>query len=433
MSSIFDAADDLDSIPGLEPTTQTTKPASTARSGGAFADLEDDDFPDLGADQPVSDGRQEHTSTGDHYVEDDADDVFGQHRHSTQVDTRTADTAQPGRRAPQRSQHAAPASQRLPFAERAQPLPDPDDIDGFGAEPEMGEEVDAYDDGSAPRVPVWNRLIMPMGVGILALVAATVGYLYVLPMFTGGSNQTVVVNTLPPRQTRPLATTTPQPTMGGQIAAAVPTPAPVQQPADAATIPGTPTPVTTVPAAAAEAVEPPQVTRAVEKPSSMIAADMKAMTDRMAALEGKIAEVDQMRAANDNLRNSLQSALAQQAESEKRLDAMAKEVDSLKGALSSAQHAATRAQAAAASAAKAAAAPSAPVAVADEAAPPLKPVVLDGYVLKGVAQNSAWLDSGHGIVKVSVGDALPSAGVVKAIRQTTNGWIVVTSMGIIRP
>src|SRR3546814_6452953 len=90
----------------------------------------------------------------------------------------------------------------------------------------------------------------------------------------------------------------------------------------------------------------------------------------------------------------------------------------------------------AARAAKAEKAEVKPVAVAVNA-PPLKPAILNGYVLKGISQAgshvAAWIDTGKGLVKVSSGDKLNEAGVVREVRDTGIGWVVLTTQGLVVP
>ena len=63
--------------------------------------------------------------------------------------------------------------------------------------------------------------------------------------------------------------------------------------------------------------------------------------------------------------------------------------------------------------------------------PPMKPPIIEGVSLKGVAGDVAWLSSKAGVFEVKVGDPVPNGGDVTAFRQYRGDWIVVTTSGII--
>jgi hypothetical protein len=72
-----------------------------------------------------------------------------------------------------------------------------------------------------------------------------------------------------------------------------------------------------------------------------------------------------------------------------------------------------------------------PAAVSSDAVPPMKPPIVEAASLKGVAGDMAWVSTKSGVVEVRVGDVVPNAGKVVAIRNYRDQWIVVTTDGLI--
>jgi hypothetical protein len=73
-----------------------------------------------------------------------------------------------------------------------------------------------------------------------------------------------------------------------------------------------------------------------------------------------------------------------------------------------------------------------PVASFDSVIPPLKPIIVNGVVLKGVSRDVAWIKVGDAqTIEARVGDELPKGGKVVAIRNYRGDWVIVTSEGII--
>lgn len=64
---------------------------------------------------------------------------------------------------------------------------------------------------------------------------------------------------------------------------------------------------------------------------------------------------------------------------------------------------------------------------------PSKPMVVDGYALKGVSRGMAWIDTGYGIIQVGVGHSIDGVGKVQRIAQGQGNWMVVTDAGLILP
>lgn len=72
-----------------------------------------------------------------------------------------------------------------------------------------------------------------------------------------------------------------------------------------------------------------------------------------------------------------------------------------------------------------------PTPAASDAVPPMKPPIVETATLKGVAGDLAWVSTKSGVVEVRVGDTVPNAGKVVAIRNYRSQWIVVTTDGLI--
>jgi hypothetical protein len=72
-----------------------------------------------------------------------------------------------------------------------------------------------------------------------------------------------------------------------------------------------------------------------------------------------------------------------------------------------------------------------PAAASSDAVPPMKPPIVEAASLKGVAGDMAWVSTKSGVVEVRVGDVVPNAGKVVAIRNYRDQWIVVTTDGLI--
>jgi hypothetical protein len=63
--------------------------------------------------------------------------------------------------------------------------------------------------------------------------------------------------------------------------------------------------------------------------------------------------------------------------------------------------------------------------------PPMKPPIVEGVSLKGVAGEVAWISTKSGVVEVKVGDDVPNGGKVVSFRNYRGDWIVVTTIGLI--
>lgn len=63
--------------------------------------------------------------------------------------------------------------------------------------------------------------------------------------------------------------------------------------------------------------------------------------------------------------------------------------------------------------------------------PPVKPQILKGLNLKGVANNMAWVDTVSGVVEVKEGDNIKNGGTVVKIKKYRDKWYVITTTGLI--
>ncbi|MNU30474.1 hypothetical protein D3C71_189740 [compost metagenome] len=63
--------------------------------------------------------------------------------------------------------------------------------------------------------------------------------------------------------------------------------------------------------------------------------------------------------------------------------------------------------------------------------PPMKPPIIEGVSLKGVAGDVAWISTKSGVVEVKAGDDVPNGGKVVSFRNYRGEWIVVTTDGLI--
>lgn len=388
--SIFAADDDaddnfdIDGIPGIETGSVAGSRTSVFDNDG---DFEVENFGDLGGDQPVSLPEAAETDTG----------FPGR---GVQIEPENAVRTQ---RAPRR-----------PLSEPPVPIEDGDfDEMSFGEEDDFPNSADEEQMSDETRSPAsrFQKFILPGAASFVALAIAVAAYAFFLP---SGNEKTssLQIPVTSPIKPLPAAGEAPQ---GASAPSEAPAPASIE-----------------VPAEASAALLPPKVEKAVEQPGSMIAADMKAMSDRLDAIDARVAtslaDIGKAQEAGKTEFLDVQSSFSSRMAA---LETAISEIRSDLTDLKKFRAIQTQKNQVAVAAPQPARAP-APKVDTDNA-PPLKPAIIESYVLKGVAQNAAWLDSGRGIVKVSPGDALPGAGVVKSIRQSEGTWMVVTSLGIIRP
>jgi hypothetical protein len=64
-------------------------------------------------------------------------------------------------------------------------------------------------------------------------------------------------------------------------------------------------------------------------------------------------------------------------------------------------------------------------------AKPVKPPVVEGWVLRGVADGVALVEGRHGVIEIEPGDSLPGIGRIHEIKRQDGHWVVVTPKGLI--
>lgn len=62
---------------------------------------------------------------------------------------------------------------------------------------------------------------------------------------------------------------------------------------------------------------------------------------------------------------------------------------------------------------------------------PLKPAIVEGWVIRDAAQGTALIEGRSGLLEVYVGDSIPGVGRVDAVRRQDGKWVVVTAKGLI--
>lgn len=63
--------------------------------------------------------------------------------------------------------------------------------------------------------------------------------------------------------------------------------------------------------------------------------------------------------------------------------------------------------------------------------PPKRPTLITSWVVRDVYNGVALVENARGSMEVALGDTIPGAGTVKAIERRGNGWIVITSRGLV--
>jgi hypothetical protein len=79
----------------------------------------------------------------------------------------------------------------------------------------------------------------------------------------------------------------------------------------------------------------------------------------------------------------------------------------------------------------AASGPESPAAPMPSEAKPVKPPVVEGWVLRGVADGVALVEGRHGVIEIEPGDSLPGIGRIHEIKRQDGRWVVVTPKGLI--
>lgn len=272
--------------------------------------------------------------------------------------------------------------------------------------------------------------------GVVGVAAAAVAVVYGGPMFMGGGD-TISVNQPAPIQTAAPAfptTLPPDDKAGQEVAAAKPVPAPV--------VPATPVvappavdaapsaPELTLDLPAAPAVDVPQAPIVGGKAPVAIPVMPKPAADPIDDLVGGSDRggIDAVKSAPVELQSD---PVPSGRDFGKEIDALVARLDGIEDrVVKLADGFDNFVQA------KVESVPSQPVVqtpapVAPDAVPPLKPPIIESASLKGVAGELAWISTKSGTIEAKVGDTVPNAGKVVAIRNYRDQWIVVTTDGLI--
>lgn len=377
----------------------------------AFTDL-GDDFGDIKTDEPIP-----------YDFGSDADDLPSGHKITDYSDDEPAD--------PFGGAYAAADTN----ADEEEEAFDPFNMQG-GREPDDVEEIVNSD--QEPVAEKTKSKFMTYAMSAAAAVIAVAGIVYVAPSFMGSAPQQVAEvqpvqeeappfpSTLPPQApTPPVAAAPVQDTVAAPAPPAlepVATPAPVPSAEPVLSLPEVPsTPV------AAPTEEPPVLVEApiaIDPLDGLVGGKERGGIDALkdtAAVATPVVTPTPVKQADPASAPEI-SAL------ERRLAALEGKVDRLSDSFDN--YVETSLKVAPSASLPAAAPVSAPQALGD-IVPPLKPQIIEGVVLKGVAGEVAWLSGKAGVFEVKVGDPVPNGGNVVSFRQYRGDWVVVTTDGII--
>lgn len=300
---------------------------------------------------------------------------------------------------------------------------------------DVGQAVAAEAPTSGQGVLAKHRNLL---LGVVGVAAAAVAVVYGAPMFLGGGPAVTVTQPAPIQTAEnTFPTTLPTQSTAGRetapVAATPPVfapPAAVEKPAQA---PSAPTlsidlpaaPSTGLPALPATATQPADLPAA--KPPVLV------KTDPVDDLVG-----GSDRGGIDAVKTPVVAAPPSAAPSDgrdyaKELDALIARFDALEGKvdkLADGFDAVIQANGPAAREDRSQVA-EVPAAASSDVVPPMKPPIVEAASLKGVAGDLAWISTKSGVVEVRVGDSVPNAGKVVAIRNYRDQWIVVTTDGLI--
>ena len=76
-------------------------------------------------------------------------------------------------------------------------------------------------------------------------------------------------------------------------------------------------------------------------------------------------------------------------------------------------------------------APEIPAAATPGEAKPVRPAVVEGWVLRAVSDGVALVEGRHGVIEIEPGDSLPGIGRINEIKRQDGRWVVVTPKGLI--
>lgn len=316
---------------------------------------------------------------------------------------------------------------------------DEESIDPF-AVPEAGSAADAEEE-AAPAEPKKSSKLVTYLMAAAAAVVAVGGIAYVMPSFLGGGSPVEVAEVQPaqiPAESFPAALPVEnkaQPEIApAEVAAANP---------PALAIPASPTsadpadltpPALALPDLPEAQPEKPAENTAVTLPQPTVtaAADPKpvapAKEDPFKDLVGgkERGGIDAMKDKEPVVAVAAPSVSSDEvAKLSARLDALEGKVDRLADSFDNFVQTPVK------EAPKATATADVAAASADDVTPPMKPPIIEGVSLKGVAGDVAWISTKSGVVEVKAGDEVPNGGKVVSFRNYRGDWIVVTTDGLI--
>jgi hypothetical protein len=276
--------------------------------------------------------------------------------------------------------------------------------------------------------------------GVAGVAAAAVAVVYGAPMFLGGGPAVTVTQPAPIQSAdNSFPTALPSQSSAGQEVAqarpqampipALPTPAvPASKPVTPATEP------LSIDLPAAPSLDLPKVVPVEQAPEHIGSKPVKADIAKFDPVDDLVGGID--RGGIDAVKSApvASNAPAGGRDYGKDIDALISRLDSLEGKVEQLADGFDKVvQAKPSTVVTPAGAPAVevPAPASSDSVPPMKPPIIETASLKGVAGDMAWVSTKSGVVEVRVGDVVPNAGKVVAIRNYRDQWIVVTTDGLI--
>lgn len=321
-----------------------------------------------------------------------------------------------------------------PFASDTASYDNNDDgvTDPFATENPDEEELLIEEGAVAERGAGSSKFKMYM-VSAAAVVVAAFSVVYVAPAYLGGNQPSEVVASAPiPDETPQFPSALPtMATAGTEVAEIAPSDPVVTspvlvQPAAEAPVQTTDAPLTIpsldpAPAVTTPVINEPSATLPVADPLPAAVADplkdMVGGSDRggIDAMKDKPVAADPVPAQSQDLASILSRLGSLEGKVDKLVESFDNHVE-LKTEPAPAAVARTEAQ---------------PIIQSADVVPPMKPLIIEGTSLKGIAGDLAWISTASGVVEVRIGDEVPKGGKVVAFKNYRGSWIVVTTDGLI--
>lgn len=328
-----------------------------------------------------------------------------------------------------------------PFADTAATYSNDDDgvSDPFASaddQPAEYEEIVAANENERPAGSSKLKFYLMTAA---AVVVGAFGIVYVAPSFLGGDQtpQVAQVDPITPAPAQFPSTLPQNNTAGEEVAMVAPPMTPAVDTAPNPVLPVTTpeTPVLSIPPLAAPATAPaatlPSVKPSVEAPvmapvdtviddplKDMVGGSGRGGIDALKDKAPVVAPVAAPAEQSEDLASILSRLGSLESKVEKLADSFDNYVQLQPAAAAPAKPAVTRSDAR-------------PVVQSGEIIPPMKPPIIEGASLKGIAGDLAWISTGSGVVEVRIGDTVPKGGKVVAFKNYRGSWIVVTTDGLI--